>query len=359
MEVLNIHNLPAPLYKALANDQYKKIGDTGVTSLIAPPQIRVLTKRYNEHVRIDALSMLWSMFGSSVHAILERTVIGNPSYEVSIKLELLIEMINDASIILSGMTAMSNGDDNEREVRYLIRFLENKLAEIKDEEGLLDPNEWMVEKRFGIKMNGWIVTGQMDIYQKSKKILYDYKVTSVWKIIKGLPVEWLAQINYYIEIMRAHNMEVLEAYIIVILKDWSKGSMLKAGLDYPRKPVIIMPVKIYASEGVRESMRKRIVLHQQAELLPDEQLPECTEEERWATETIYAIQKAGSDRAIANGKFTNEVDAVKKLAELNNTGVQHELHIRPGHSARCSDHCNVAEFCAQNRRIDFLTHTTK
>ena len=68
----NKHELPEPLYKAICNDQYVKRGDISVTTLIDSPRINALRKKHWEEIEEDAMDSIWSLFGSSVHHIIER-----------------------------------------------------------------------------------------------------------------------------------------------------------------------------------------------------------------------------------------------------------------------------------------------
>ena len=76
MHISNVYNLPQSIVNAIENDTYDgprlDSDKLSVTTLIAPPRIHFLKKRHWEGLTEDASARLWSLLGSSVHAVLER-----------------------------------------------------------------------------------------------------------------------------------------------------------------------------------------------------------------------------------------------------------------------------------------------
>lgn len=72
MRVTNKFGLPESIVKAVENDPYKGGGDISVTTLIAPPQMRLLSNHYRDELEEDASDRIWSLIGQAVHSILER-----------------------------------------------------------------------------------------------------------------------------------------------------------------------------------------------------------------------------------------------------------------------------------------------
>lgn len=79
----------------------------------------------------------------------------------------------------------------------------------------------IAERRLTLEMEGWRVSGGMDAYEENG-LLIDYKVTSVWKLMKGDLEEWISQLNLYSVILRHYGHKVEKLQIIVLLRDWSK-----------------------------------------------------------------------------------------------------------------------------------------
>lgn len=71
--ITNKMNLPDAIVEAVKNDDYNPgNGDISCTTLIGPPQIRVLKKKHYKHIVEDASSRIFSLVGQAIHTILER-----------------------------------------------------------------------------------------------------------------------------------------------------------------------------------------------------------------------------------------------------------------------------------------------
>lgn len=72
MKYTNKHNLPESVVNAILNDPYVGGGDISVTSLIKPPQMRVLEYIHREEVEEDVADSVWRLFGQAIHSVLEK-----------------------------------------------------------------------------------------------------------------------------------------------------------------------------------------------------------------------------------------------------------------------------------------------
>lgn len=69
----NRANLPQAIVDAVSNDGYTKgDADISVTGLLKAPRIGVLEMLHNHEIVEDASDRIWSLFGQSIHTILER-----------------------------------------------------------------------------------------------------------------------------------------------------------------------------------------------------------------------------------------------------------------------------------------------
>lgn len=70
----NKHSLPNPLVSAIKHyfADYDQVGDISVTGLIKPPRMRILEKRHDDEITVDASEFLYALQGLSIHAILEK-----------------------------------------------------------------------------------------------------------------------------------------------------------------------------------------------------------------------------------------------------------------------------------------------
>ena len=74
MHFSNRTNLPEVIRKAVLNDGYDghKRSDITVSTLIAPPQINVLRKKFRDFIVVDVEDRLYSLFGSAIHKVFEQ-----------------------------------------------------------------------------------------------------------------------------------------------------------------------------------------------------------------------------------------------------------------------------------------------
>jgi len=73
MKITNKYGLPGALVEAIKNDSYDAgESDISVTTLISPPQIRVLSRRHYGEMEEDASDRIYALVGQAVHSILER-----------------------------------------------------------------------------------------------------------------------------------------------------------------------------------------------------------------------------------------------------------------------------------------------
>lgn len=194
----------------------------------------------------------------------------------------------------------------------------------------------IAERRLSIGVEGWTISGGMDLYQEDG-VLVDYKTTSAWSVKGGVKDEWEKQLNVYAVILRRNAICVEGLKVVAILRDWSK---LEARRDpsYPQSQVVSFDVPLWTQEDAEKYVRERVILHQQARV----SLPECTQEDRWARPTTYALMKVGGKRAMK--LYENVADA---NAHASSDPKNLRVEVRPGESVRCSAYCAVAKFCTQ------------
>jgi len=75
MIITNKHNLPEPLYRAIARDVQPREGFS-ITDLIQPPRMTQLSRRHWDEIEEDASDRIWLVLGSSVHYILAHSMQG-------------------------------------------------------------------------------------------------------------------------------------------------------------------------------------------------------------------------------------------------------------------------------------------
>ena len=289
MELTNKSNLPNVIKRAVANDPYDSSGsDISTTRLITPPRIRVLEAKHWENLTEDVADKIFALLGSSVHHVIERAV----------------------------------------------------------------TDEDIAELRLFHEVNGWTLSGQFDLLT-SKGELIDFKVTSAWSALDALKngkAEWEQQLNV-LDYLSRHTDHSLKNYlgktlkvkslsIMAILRDWSKMKTMTSK-DYPRKQVVMIPVRQWSEEEQDNFVLARIKAHQEAEI---GELPVCSAKERWRKDDKYAIMKDGRKTAL---RLLDTKDQVKQYLKDNKLveGKGCTVVLRAGEDIRCQSYCRVNSFC--------------
>jgi len=295
MRITNRLNLPMPIVEAIKNKQYSKgESDITVTTLINPIQQTILKERYEEELEEDAADRIYALQGESIHTILERAGQNLPNF--------------------------------------------------------------IVEKRFYYSYRGLKLGGQIDIFDIEHGMLQDYKVTSVYSIKDGPKEEYVKQANINSFILRKNGYNVKGLQIVAILRDWSKGQYERELADskakgfkckYPSQQVVILPIPIVDDLDIEMYIHERIEEYRKSSELPDSSLPECSKEERWAKDDVYAVMQDGKKKAY---KLFSDEESAKIFIEENS---DKELHLvkRHGVSTRCESFCAVKDKCPQYKRM--------
>jgi hypothetical protein len=181
-----------------------------------------------------------------------------------------------------------------------------------------------VEERVYAEVLGWKLGGAFDVLEGSS--LSDYKVTSVYS--SDGKIEWERQLNVLRWLLHKNGTEVTKLSITAIFRDWRPREAQK-NPEYPRRPIMTLPVRMWTLEEAEAYVIERIALHQLAEP------PICTDEERWTQPEQWALMKKGGKRAI---KLYPSQEGVT-------LGTDQFWEHRPATYRRCEDYCSVNKFC--------------
>lgn len=242
MNWTNIHGLPAPLAAAIRNDSYKKVGWISATSLLQPPQKRVLESRHHSKIVTDVSDNIFSLLGQVVHGILERSATSNE----------------------------------------------------------------VPERRLTIMVRGKEVSGQADLFESlhaSGGLLSDYKTVSVAAFQAGDKDSWEQQLNIYAYLFAKHGIEVKQLQIVAIFRDFSKRKA-RRDREYPQSGVMLIPIPLWPLAKTEAFIDERARLHLEAEALPDDKLSPCSDSERWMMQGAWKVFGANKNRSLRN--FTGE-----------------------------------------------------
>ena len=289
MKITNLTNLPDPVVKALSKDNYSR-GESqiSVTTLIDCPRVRLLREEHDDDISEDVSEKLWSVLGTAVHNIFEETAEG----------------------------------------------------------------EYISEERIFFDVNGWTVSGAIDIQKKEPDgsiTIMDYKCTSVWSVIFGKE-EWVEQLNAYAYLVRkAKDVSVGKLQIVAILRDWKKrDSQTKP--DYPQSPIVIVDIPKWTETQQDNYFEQRVALHQEGEFaaLMGDELPQCSNKERWMRDAKFVVKKKTVKRAI---RIFDTKDQAEDFFNKEGFGDAYIIEERKSDPIRCSqNYCKVADFCDQYQK---------
>lgn len=255
MKLTNKFNLPQTFVNVLRRPTYSKgKANLSVTQLINSPKIVALTREFEDELEEDVADMVWSIFGSAVHAVLEHGK---------------------------------------------------------------DPHH-VIEERIHAELDGWRISGAVDlqiINEDGTISIRDYKTTSAWAVMNE-KIEWEQQLNIYAFLVEyVKKVEVRDLGIVAIIRDWSRREAARRE-DYPEAPIKELPIKLWPYEQREAFVLHRIAQHSACEFAMEtgEPLPKCTPDEMWEKPTVYAVRKKGGVRA--KSLHETEADANAALEKL-------------------------------------------
>ena len=286
MKLTNKHGIPQTFVNVLKRPEYSKgKAHLSATQLINSPKIVALTKKFDDQIEQDVSELIWPLWGSAMHKVLE------------------------------------HGKD------------ENHI----------------VEQRYHAELDGWQISGAVDLQIVHDKgiSIRDYKTVSVWSVLNAADkIEWEQQLNIYAYLVEKNRgTPVTDLGIVAIIRDWSRKESERKE-DYPAAPIKELPIKLWTMQEREDYILHRIAQHSACEFAmeTDGDLPACTPEEMWEKPTSWAVKKTGGVRA----KSVHETEAEAQAA-LEKAGKDYEIEVRPGSRTRCESFCPVNPYCQQWR----------
>jgi hypothetical protein len=255
MKLTNVHKIPETFVNVLKRPTYSKgKANLSATQLLNSPKIVALTKKFEDEIEQDVSDMVWSIFGTAIHGVLEH-----------------------------------GKDDNH-----------------------------IVEERLHAEVGGWNISGAIDLQivtGENTISIRDYKTTSAWGVMNE-KIEWEQQLNIYAWLVERNKRVVVDSLgIVAIIRDWSRREAAK-NEDYPQAPVKELPIKLWPYQEREEFIENRLVAHAEAEFALDanEALPDCTPSEMWEKPSIWAVRKVGNVRAKSLHNTEEEANAALDAA---------------------------------------------
>jgi hypothetical protein len=144
---------------------------------------------------------------------------------------------------------------------------------------------------------------------------------------------------------------VKKLQIIAIVRDWSRrDAATREG--YPKAPIVVIDIPLWSFEEREAYIRSRISLHGDAffEMETDGQMPNCTSDEMWEKQTLYALKKDGNVRAKSvHDTRESAEESLAYVTEKAKKGEKFLIEVREGGRTRCESFCQVAPYCQQHQ----------
>lgn len=289
MPIVDSYNLPLPVFEAIKNRPYNKgDADISATGLILPPRIRQLSERLKDSIEVEASDQLYALDGSAMHAVLE----------------------------WAGKT--------------------------------LDPERFVLEQRLFAELDGWKISGQIDVQDRKLKLIQDYKKTSYWVAVYGAKDEWTQQMNIYRWLCHENGIDVDRLEIWASFRDWKK-EQAQRDRDYPQIGHQLMPIEVWPIQDTVKYIKERVRIHQEAETAPTSALPMCSDVEQWKKGNGFAVKLSGAKSA---RKICDTKREALEWAEKNIKVIDHPklmIETREGEPRRCINYCPVRFQCTYGK----------
>jgi len=206
---------------------------------------------------------------------------------------------------------------------------------------------YILERRLWDRIEDRRISGQFDVWYN--QILYDWKISSVWKYVHQDFTDYENQVNLYGYLCDLWDIPFKKGYIVLWMSDWQKNTYDKG---YPSEPLALIDIPIWDKSTQKEYFHNLVKTHKATEELPDTELPECTMEDRWATKDAYPVMKKGQKKAVrvkGMDTYQNALDFInmKPVDEQK----QYYIDKRIGKSTRCEDFCDIKNYCHQYKRM--------
>lgn len=275
----------------------EEAGDYSATDLINPPRITALKKRHADDLYVPTSSKIQAFFGTAVHNAYELLLKDNPIYEL------------------------------EQRLRYVI--------------------------------SDRVITGKFDIL-KDKEHIYDIKTVKVWKTIFDPTLkDWHEQQNIYALLLLLNNYEIKSINIIAHYNDWIESMALR-NQSYPTESVIEYSLSLWDEKDSFNFVSYLVEKHKSCETIPDNDLPECSPEDRWerfsdGTNVQYALFRDSQSKR-ATKIFSGIQEAVAYGKTNKGFSKDSFVEVRYPERKRCEKYCSVAKHC--NHHQEYMSRKT-
>ena len=313
----NKENISLPLAVWLMHDDYDYDDRTNLisaTSLLKPTRALVL-KHQNQGLdkTVDIASLVPSRMGSAIHAIAEQAWTDRGNVSKALK-ALGTSKLGEIMII--------NPDKPPKENEIPV----------------------YVEQRHEKQVGDYIISGKYDLVLDGT--LSDYKSTSIWTyIFDSNALKYTQQGSIY-KWLAPDRITDTKVDIQFIFTDWS-SSQAARDPKYPQSRVLTRSYPLWSVEQTEQYITDKLSNITRYLDKPQDELPECSADELWESETKFKYFKNPNKMARATKNYTSLLEAQSRMADDGNVGTIETVR---GEVKACR-YCEVSDVCQQARNL--------
>lgn len=313
----NVSAVPLALAVFLASDYYDHSDEPdtiSATTLLKPLRQIILPSRLPEGVGlVDLAAMMNNRMGAAIHDGIEKAWTTNHR---------------------RAMKALG----------YPERVIDRIRINPEPHEVTEDVLPVYLEQRLKRKLGKWTITGKFDFVGEGR--VQDFKSTSVWTYknqvnsekypLQGSIYRWLDP-----KLITEEEMD-----IHYIFTDWKSG-MQRSDPNYPPQRFHRQVFHLKSLQETEAFIRRKLSLIEQYLDAPEDEIPECDDEELWRSEPVWKYYKNPAKTARSTKNFDNVHDARLRLIEDGNVGMVKEV---PGQVTACK-YCPAFAACSQKDQL--------
>ena len=287
--ITNKMGLPKQLVSLVDNGYKPTEKRYSCTTILKPTRQIILERRYTDQIEQDVADMIWCIFGTLAHSVIE------------------------------------NSQEGE--------------GQFKEEKLLVDLGNYSEE------LKGYYLSGRSDMIDLIDKCITDWKTCSAWKVIYKDFEDWRKEMLIYAFAVRDIGFEIDKAQAIAFIKDHNKTKS-KTDYQYPKLPIWVEKFSFNNKDfdEIEQFIINKFKEIKQYEEVKDEDLPMCSMEERWNTGNKYAVKKKANKRA--DRVYDTKEEAEEHISKIpENSRNLYEIEERIGEDKRCLEYCSCCEFC--------------
>jgi hypothetical protein len=277
MIITNKFNLPAGLVKAASTERHNAAGCISATTLLKGVKEIILTDRHYDEIEVDVSDLIWAIFGTAVHSLLE-----------------------------------SEGEND---------FTEQKMS--------YQIGEITVTGRID---NYNMATGTICDYKTASVNKVKFNDYSDWNR-QGLIYAWLLNRNKFpanqcrfIALLKDHSKTEAE-------RDHQYPSNPVCVYEFPIKSSEIFKIGAF--------IRSRVGEYEKYLTAPDDEIPPCSADERWDRPSVFAVKKEGRQRAVKLFDLQGEAEAkAAELGTGHYVEHRKGESVKCAHYCSCAGFCN-------------------